>query len=54
MHLDERGRRCRPAFVQNALGQVFPQVLEEGVAHVIMEILVLRAEFLMAVDEALY
>lgn len=54
LYLNEGGRRCRPVFVQNALGQVFAQILEEGVAYVIQEILILRAVFLMTVDEAFY
>ncbi len=52
LYLNEGGRRCRPAFVQNTLGEVFTQVLEEGEAHVIQEIRILRAVILMTVDEA--
>lgn len=50
-HLSESGRRRRPALVQDVLGQVPAQRHEEGVAHVIQEILVLRTALLVAVDE---
>lgn len=52
LYLNEGGRRCRPGFVQNALGQVFTEVFEEGVAYMIQEVLVLRTVFLVTVDEA--
>lgn len=51
-HLSESSRRRRPALVQHVLGQVPAQRHEEGVAHIIQEILVLRAALLVAVDEA--
>lgn len=52
LHLSESSGRCRPALVQDVLGQVPAQCHEEGVAHVIQEILILRTALLVAVDEA--
>lgn len=52
-HLFESGRGRRPALVQHVLGQVPVQRHEEGVAHVIQEVLVLGTALLVAVDEAL-
>lgn len=52
-HLFQSGRRCGPALVQHVLGQVPVQRHEEGVAHVIQEVLVLGTALLVAVDEAL-
>lgn len=52
-HLFESCRGRRPALVQHVLGQVPVQRHEEGVAHVVQEVLVLRAALLVAVDEAL-
>lgn len=51
-HLSESSRRCRPALVQDVLGQVPAQRHEEGVAHVIQEVLVLWTALPVAVDEA--
>lgn len=53
-YLNQGGRWRRPAFVQNTLGQVLTKLLEEGAPHVIEEIVILGAVFLMAVDEAFY
>lgn len=50
-HLGEGRRRRRPALVQHVLGQVPAQVHEERVAHVVQEVLVLRAALSVAVDE---
>lgn len=52
LHLSESSGRRRPALVQDVLGQIPAQRHEEGVAHVIQEILVLRTALLVAVDEA--
>lgn len=54
MYLNERGRRSRPVFVQNTLGQVFTQIFKERVAYMIQEVLILWAVLLMTVDEAFY
>lgn len=43
-----------PAFVQHTLRQVFDEVLQEGVANMIQEVLILRAVLLVTVDEAFY
>lgn len=53
VYLSESSWRCRPALVQDVLGQVPVQVHEERVANVIQEILVLWTALLVAVDEAL-
>lgn len=52
-HLFESGGGRGPALVQHVLGQVPVQRHEEGVAHVIQEVLVLGTALLVAVDEAL-
>lgn len=51
-NLSESSRRIRPALVQDVLGQVPPQCHEEGVAHIIQEVLVLWTALPVAVDEA--
>lgn len=53
-HLNQGGRWRRPAFVQNTLGQVLTQLLEEGAPYVIEEIIIFGAVFLVTVDEAFY
>lgn len=52
-HLFESGRGHRPALVQHVLRQVPVQRHEEGVAHIVQEVLVLGTALLVAVDEAL-
>lgn len=54
VYLNKGGRWRGPAFVQNTPGQVFTQIFEEGAAYMVQEILVLRAVFLMTIDEAFY
>lgn len=51
-YLSESSRRCRPAFIHDVLGQVPAQLHEEGVAHIIQEVLVLWTALLVTVDEA--
>lgn len=51
-HLGQSRGRRRPALVQHILGQVPVQLHEEGVAHVIQEVLILWAALPVSVGEA--
>lgn len=49
--LHECGWWCGPALVQDIFGQVPVQTREEGVTHIIQEVLILRTAFFVAEDE---
>ena len=53
MYLGEGGRRRGPGLVQDVAGEVPAQGLQEGAAHVVQEVVVVRTVVLVAVAEAL-